>query len=79
MTEEKDDNIAKQNVKKVLESLTDRERKSLQEWLKKTGEISDLNQIGQDFKVTRRKIQEIEAKALRKLKKKKSVPPDDVA
>ena len=68
MTKEINDNIGKQNVKKVLESLTDRERKSLDDRFGKIDVNFDLNQIGQDLDATRRKIREIEAK-VRKLKK----------
>ena len=56
-------------VRKVLNTLTDREEKVLR-WRFGIGEHTDhtLEEVGQEFDVTRERIRQIEAKALRKLR-----------
>jgi RNA polymerase primary sigma factor len=56
-------------VDKVLRSLTEREQKVLRMRFG-IGEKTDhtLEEVGQDFEVTRERIRQIEAKALRKLR-----------
>jgi len=56
-------------VAKVLKTLTPREEKVLRMRFG-IGEKSDhtLEEVGQDFEVTRERIRQIEAKALRKLR-----------
>jgi len=39
----------------------------------------DAHEVGKDFTVTRERIRQIEAKAMRLLNKMRSNPPDDVA
>lgn len=79
MAENKIKKIISEEVQKILDSLTDRERKSLEKRFGKIDENPDLNQTGQDLEAIRRKIREIEAKALRKLRKSHDEPPDDIA
>ncbi len=59
----------RENVRKVLKSLTPREEKVLRMRFG-IDEKSDhtLEEVGQDFEVTRERIRQIEAKALRKLR-----------
>jgi RNA polymerase primary sigma factor len=56
-------------VRRVLNTLTDREEKVLR-WRFGIGEHTDhtLEEVGQEFDVTRERIRQIEAKALRKLR-----------
>ncbi len=58
-----------QQVRKVLNTLTEREEKVLR-WRFGIGENTDhtLEEVGQEFDVTRERIRQIEAKALRKLR-----------
>ncbi|QQG34838.1 MAG: RNA polymerase sigma factor RpoD [Deltaproteobacteria bacterium] len=58
-----------EEVRKILETLTHREEKVLRMRFG-IGEKSDhtLEEVGQDFEVTRERIRQIEAKALRKLR-----------
>jgi len=58
-----------EQVDKVLSSLTPREERVLRMRFG-IGEKSDhtLEEVGQDFEVTRERIRQIEAKALRKLR-----------
>ncbi len=58
-----------QQVRKVLHTLTEREEKVLR-WRFGIGENTDhtLEEVGQEFDVTRERIRQIEAKALRKLR-----------
>ena len=62
--------MLKEQPDEVLEQLTDREENvlRLRFGLDKTGEIRTLEQVGQVFGVTRERIRQIEAKALRKLR-----------
>jgi len=61
-------NLADQ-ISKVLQTLSNREEKVLRMRFG-IGERSDhtLEEVGQDFEVTRERIRQIEAKALRKLR-----------
>jgi len=53
----------------VLESLTERERKVLQlRFGLDDGRSRTLEEVGKEFHVTRERIRQIEAKALRKLR-----------
>ena len=55
----------------VLSSLTEREAKVIEmRFGLKDGNEHTLEEVGQEFQVTRERIRQIEAKALRKLKKK---------
>ena len=62
--------LLKEQLDEVLEQLTDREENvlRLRFGLDKNGEIRTLEQVGQVFVVTRERIRQIEAKALRKLR-----------
>ncbi len=62
--------LLKEQLDEVLEQLTDREEHvlRLRFGLDKNGEIRTLEQVGQVFGVTRERIRQIEAKALRKLR-----------
>ena len=62
--------LLKEQLDEVLEQLTDREENvlRLRFGLDKNGEICTLEQVGQVFGVTRERIRQIEAKALRKLR-----------
>ena len=62
--------LLKEQLDEVLEQLTDREENVLRFrfGLDKNGEIRTLEQVGQVFGVTRERIRQIEAKALRKLR-----------
>jgi len=59
----------KEQLNSVLDSLTDRERKVLKmRFGLYDGRARTLEEVGRDFKVTRERIRQIEAKALRKLR-----------
>ena len=61
--------LLKENVQDVLDSLSDRERKVLEMRFGLNGEKPmTLEEVGREFGVTRERIRQIEAKALRKLK-----------
>ena len=62
--------LLQEQLDEVLEQLTDREENvlRLRFGLDKNGEIRTLEQVGQVFGVTRERIRQIEAKALRKLR-----------
>ena len=62
--------LLKEQLDEVIEQLTDREENvlRLRFGLDKNGEIRTLEQVGQVFGVTRERIRQIEAKALRKLR-----------
>ena len=61
--------LLKEQVEDVLESLTERERKVLQlRFGLDDGRARTLEEVGKEFHVTRERIRQIEAKALRKLR-----------
>ena len=61
--------LLKEQVEEVLETLTDRERKVLQlRFGLDDGRSRTLEEVGKEFRVTRERIRQIEAKALRKLR-----------
>ncbi|SEP77123.1 RNA polymerase sigma factor RpoD, C-terminal domain-containing protein [Lachnospiraceae bacterium NE2001] len=61
--------ILKEQLKEVLGTLTDREQKVLRlRFGLDDGRARTLEEVGKEFKVTRERIRQIEAKALRKLR-----------
>jgi RNA polymerase primary sigma factor len=61
--------MLKEEMEDVLSSLTDRERKVLQlRFGIQDGYPRTLEEVGTIFKVTRERVRQIEAKALRKLR-----------
>ena len=61
--------ILKEQVRNALEALTEREREVLElRFGLKDGQDHTLEEVGQHFRVTRERIRQIEAKALRKLR-----------
>ena len=61
--------LLKEQIEEVLQGLTDRERKVLQlRFGLDDGRSRTLEEVGREFEVTRERIRQIEAKALRKLR-----------
>ncbi|MCB1149546.1 MAG: sigma-70 family RNA polymerase sigma factor, partial [Chlamydiia bacterium] len=61
--------ILKDMMNEVLETLSDRERKVLiQRFGLQDGKPKTLEEVGVEFNVTRERIRQIEAKALRKMR-----------
>ncbi len=61
--------LLREQIDKVLSELSDRERKVLRlRFGLEDGRSRTLEEVGREFKVTRERIRQIEAKALRKLK-----------
>lgn len=61
--------LLKEQIDSVLSSLNDRERRVLQlRFGLEDGRTRTLEEVGQEFQVTRERIRQIEAKALRKLR-----------
>jgi RNA polymerase primary sigma factor len=64
--------LLKEHVKEMLSGLTDREQKILKlRFGLEDGKSHTLEEVGQEFSVTRERIRQIEAKALAKLRKHK--------
>jgi len=64
--------LLKEHVKQLLAGLTDREQKILKlRFGLEDGKSHTLEEVGQEFSVTRERIRQIEAKALAKLRKHK--------
>ena len=64
--------LLKEQVKGLLGSLTEREQKILKlRFGLEDGKSHTLEEVGQEFSVTRERIRQIEAKALAKLRKHK--------
>jgi RNA polymerase primary sigma factor len=63
------DELLKQHIDEVLSTLTEREKKVIElRFGLRGGRERTLEEVGQEFKVTRERIRQIEAKALRKLR-----------
>ncbi|MCR5332074.1 MAG: sigma-70 family RNA polymerase sigma factor, partial [Lachnospiraceae bacterium] len=61
--------ILREELLKVLQTLTDREQKVLRlRFGLDDGRTRTLEEVGKEFNVTRERIRQIEAKALRKLR-----------
>ena len=61
--------LLKEQVERVLDTLNDRERRVLQlRFGLEDGRSRTLEEVGREFAVTRERIRQIEAKALRKLR-----------
>lgn len=66
--------LLKEQIEDVLDSLNEREQKVLKlRFGLKDGRARTLEEVGKEFDVTRERIRQIEAKALRKLRDRKSV------
>lgn len=64
--------LLKEQVKQILNTLTEREQKILKlRFGLEDGKSHTLEEVGQEFSVTRERIRQIEAKALAKLRKNK--------
>lgn len=71
-TESASEQLLKEQVRQILSSLTDREQKILKlRFGLEDGKSHTLEEVGQEFSVTRERIRQIEAKALAKLRKNK--------
>lgn len=64
--------MLRQNIDKALGTLTDKERTIIQLrfGLVEDGRSRTLEEVGKVFRVTRERVRQIEAKALRKLRQK---------
>ncbi len=68
-TEATSQQLLKEQIDKVLDELTEREKKVLQlRFGLKDGHARTLEEVGREFDVTRERIRQIEGKALRKLR-----------
>ncbi|MEK7096238.1 MAG: RNA polymerase sigma factor RpoD [Patescibacteria group bacterium] len=71
-TESASEQLLKEQVKQILSTLTEREQKILRlRFGLDDGKSHTLEEVGQEFSVTRERIRQIEAKALAKLRKNK--------
>ncbi|HSX18419.1 MAG TPA: RNA polymerase sigma factor RpoD [Candidatus Saccharimonadales bacterium] len=71
-TESASEQLLKEQVKRILGTLTEREQKILKlRFGLEDGKSHTLEEVGQEFNVTRERIRQIEAKALAKLRKHK--------
>src|SRR5579862_2891104 len=69
-TESASEQLLKEQVKQILGTLTEREQKILKlRFGLEDGKSHTLEEVGQEFSVTRERIRQIEAKALAKLRK----------
>ena len=67
-----DEMVLHDQIRKMLDTLTDREREVIElRFGLKDGKGCTLEEVGQRFNVTRERIRQIEAKALRKMKNRK--------
>ena len=61
--------LMREQIRKIMSTLTDRERRVLElRYGIADGEMHTLEEVGKEFNVTRERIRQIEAKALRKLR-----------
>ncbi|MEE9528631.1 MAG: sigma-70 family RNA polymerase sigma factor, partial [Dehalococcoidia bacterium] len=68
-TEVASQQLLKEQVDKVLDELSEREKRVIQlRFGLKDGHPRTLEEVGKEFSVTRERIRQIEAKALRKLR-----------
>ncbi len=71
-TESASEQLLKEQVKQILSTLSEREQKILKlRFGLEDGKSHTLEEVGQEFSVTRERIRQIEAKALAKLRKHK--------
>jgi RNA polymerase primary sigma factor len=71
-TESASEQLLKEQVKQIFSTLTEREQKILKlRFGLEDGKSHTLEEVGQEFSVTRERIRQIEAKALAKLRKHK--------
>jgi len=71
-SESASEQLLKEQVKQILGTLTEREQKILKlRFGLEDGKSHTLEEVGQEFSVTRERIRQIEAKALAKLRKHK--------
>jgi len=71
-SESASEQLLKEQVKQILSTLTEREQKILKlRFGLEDGKSHTLEEVGQEFSVTRERIRQIEAKALAKLRKHK--------
>jgi len=71
-TESANEQLLKEQVRQILGTLTEREQKILKlRFGLEDGKSHTLEEVGQEFSVTRERIRQIEAKALAKLRKNK--------
>jgi RNA polymerase primary sigma factor len=71
-TESASEQLLKEQVRSILGTLTEREQKILKlRFGLEDGKSHTLEEVGQEFSVTRERIRQIEAKALAKLRKHK--------
>ena len=68
-SEEASYRVMRAQLLEVLSTLTERERKVLElRFGLEDGEVHTLEEVGEEFHVTRERIRQIESKALRKLR-----------
>jgi RNA polymerase primary sigma factor len=71
-SESASEQLLKEQVRQILSTLTEREQKILKlRFGLEDGKSHTLEEVGQEFSVTRERIRQIEAKALAKLRKHK--------
>ena len=63
-----DYDLLKEGMEKILDSLTEREADVLRERFGFNGEQKTLQEIGDEYNLTKDRIRQIEAKAIRKLR-----------